>query len=76
MVSIFLVQDVLYDRVKARANEDAEELLLRYQVVHRAMEKNSVNMINNEWYIDLQITRELEKAKLLPPNEMDDVRNM
>ena len=33
------------------------------------MEKNSANL-NEEWYIDQQITTELEKFNLLPHNEM------
>ena len=69
------MQDILSIRVKEHASEDAEQLLLRYQVVQRAMEKNSANL-TDEWYIDLQRTLELEKAQFLPPHEMDDVWNL
>jgi high-affinity nickel permease len=51
-VSILQMQDILSDRVKAHACEDAEELLLRYQVVQRAMEQNFASL-SDEWYIDL-----------------------
>ncbi len=54
-ISILRVQDIFSDRVKAYACEDAEEPLLRYQVVQRAMEKNSANLLD-EWYIDLHMT--------------------
>ena len=62
LVSILQVQDILSDRVKAHACEDAEELLLRYQVFQRAMEKNSANL-SDEWYIDLQMTAKLDTAQ-------------
>ena len=39
------------------------------------MEKNSANL-TNEWYIDLQMTRELEEFDKLPPTEMHDVRKL
>ena len=39
------------------------------------MEKNSANL-TDEWYIDLQMTRELEKFDKLPSTEMDDVRKL
>ena len=67
--------DILFDRGKAHASEDAEELLMRYQVVQRSMEKNSANL-TDEWYIDQQITAELEKFNLLPDNEMVEVRKL
>ena len=39
------------------------------------MAKNSANL-TDEWYIDLPMSAELEKAEFFPPNEMDDVRNL
>jgi hypothetical protein len=39
------------------------------------MEKNSANL-TDEWYIDQQITAELEKFNLLPDNEMVEVRKL
>ncbi len=67
--------DILSDRGKAHASEDAEELLMRYQVVQRSMEKNSANL-TVKWYIDLQMIAELEKSTLLPHIEMVEVRNL
>ena len=69
------MEDILADRGKAHASADAEDLLLRYQVVQRSMEKNSANL-TDEWYIDLQMTRELEEFDKLPPTEMHDVRKL
>ena len=63
------------DREKMHACADAEALLLRYQIVHRLMEKNSSNL-TDEWYIDMQMTAKLERFDLLPSNEMDDVRKL
>ena len=63
------------DRNKEHACEDVEALLLRYQVVQRSMEKNSANL-TDEWYIDLQMTEELEKFDKLPDKEMDEVRKL
>ena len=66
---------ILSDRDKAHASADAEDLLLRYQVVQRSMEKNSSNL-TDEWCIDLQMTKELEQFDKLPSSEMDDVRKL
>ena len=67
--------DILSDRGKAHASEDAEELLMRYQVVQRSLEKDSANL-TDEWYIDLQMTTELKQFTLLPHSEMIEVRNL
>jgi hypothetical protein len=69
------VLDILSDRGKAHASEDAEELLMRYQVVQRSLEKDSANL-TDEWYIDLQMTTELKQFTLLPHSEMIEVRNL
>ena len=69
------MQDTLWDRGKAHATEDAEELLMHYQDVQCSMEDNSANL-TDEWYIDQQMTTELEKFNLWPHNEMVDVRNL
>jgi hypothetical protein len=57
------------------ASADAADWLLRYQVVLRSMEKNYANL-TDEWYIDLQMARELEEFDKLPPTEMHDVRKL
>ena len=69
------MEGILADRGKAHAFADAEELLLLYQVVQRSMEKNSANL-TDEWYIDLQMTEELEQFDKLPSTEMDEVRRL
>jgi hypothetical protein len=69
------VESILSDREKAHIVEDVEALLLRYQVVQRSMEKNSANL-TDEWYIDKQMTSELERLDLLPSSEMDSIRKL
>ena len=69
------MEDILADRDKANDSQDAEALLLRYQIVQRAMEKNSANL-TDEWYIDKQMTRELEDFDRLPSNEMNDATKL
>ena len=69
------VEGILSNRVKAHACEDAEALLLRYQVVQRSMDKNSANL-TDEWCIDQQKTTELEKFDLLPCDEMVAFRKL
>ena len=63
------------NREKAHNAEDAEALLLRYQVVQRSMEKNSANL-TDEWYIDKQMTTKLEHFDQLPYEEMNSVRKL
>jgi len=69
------VEHILSDRDKAHATADAEELLLRYQVVQRSMETNSANL-TDEWFIDQQMCEELDKFDKLPSGEMDKVRKL
>ncbi len=47
-LSLSQVESILADRDKLHKSHDVEDLLLRYQVVQRSMEKNSANL-TDEW---------------------------
>ena len=69
------MEGILADRDNAHDSEDAEALLLRYQIVQPAMEKNSANL-TDEWYIDKQMTKEPEDFHRLPSDEMNNVKKL